>query len=186
MWRKGESEGAAIERPSPTAAPAPKDRPEARRAAAGGERATIGPSIFIRGDVTGEEDLFIEGRVDGTVDLKQYCVTVGEEGRVKASLSGRRVTIEGEVTGDLHGEEQIVLRRTARVEGNIVAPSVTLEDGAQFRGNIDMPVEPVKGAAQAAPAAKSAAPGGPGAARPPAEVRAAAAREGSKEAGDKG
>ena len=100
--------------------------------------ATIGPSIKIKGDVTGDEDLVIQGRIDGTVNLTKHNVTVGPEGRVKANIFGRSVIVEGEVEGDLQGEEQIVLRRTAKVQGNISAPRVTLEDGASFRGGIDM------------------------------------------------
>jgi len=104
----------------------------------GGERATIGPSITIRGEVTGDEDLLIQGRVDGSVDLKQHTVTVGRDGQVKAGISARIVTIEGKVEGDLLAEEQVILRSSARVEGDIAAPRVTLEDGATFRGGVDM------------------------------------------------
>jgi cytoskeletal protein CcmA (bactofilin family) len=133
MWKKGESEETAARpaMPSPVGSPAPKIT---RRK----DAATIGPSITIKGDVTGSEDLVIEGRVDGTITLKQNHVTVGAEGRVKASIVGRTVTVEGQVEGDLCGEEQIVLRKSARVQGNISAPRVTLEDGAVFRGGIDM------------------------------------------------
>lgn len=104
----------------------------------GSGSATIGPSIKIKGDVTGDEDLVIQGRIDGTVNLKKHNVTVGPEGRVKANIFGRSVVVDGEVEGDLQGEEQIVLRRTAKVQGNITAPRVTLEDGATFRGGVDM------------------------------------------------
>jgi cytoskeletal protein CcmA (bactofilin family) len=113
------------------------DRP-APQATASGERATIGRSITIRGDVTGEEDLLIQGRVEGSVDLKQNSVTVGPEGDVKASIVARVVTIEGKVQGNLTAAEQIILRRSARVEGDLAAPSVVLEDGARFRGGVDM------------------------------------------------
>jgi cytoskeletal protein CcmA (bactofilin family) len=88
--------------------------------------------------VTGDEDLMIQGRIEGTVTLKQHNVTVGAEGTVRASIHGRTVTVEGDVEGDLRGEEQVVLRQNARLQGNIQAPRVTLEDGATFRGGIDM------------------------------------------------
>ena len=103
-----------------------------------GERATIGSSITVRGDVSGDEDLLIQGRVEGSVDLKQQSVTVGREGRVKANITGRVVIVEGEVEGDLHADEQVVLRSTARVQGDITASRVVLEDGARFRGGVDM------------------------------------------------
>ena len=104
----------------------------------GGGPAIIGPSIAIKGDVSGDEDLVIQGRVEGTVDLSKHNVTIGPNGRVKADVNGRTVVVEGEVEGDLHGKEQIILRHTAKVVGSIIAPRVALEDGAVFRGGIEM------------------------------------------------
>ena len=103
-----------------------------------GERATIGPSIFIKGDLTGDEDLVIEGRVEGKVDLKQNNVTVGRNGRVKADVYGQVVTIEGEVDGNVFAREQAILRQAGAIRGNITAPRVVLEDGSRFKGSIDM------------------------------------------------
>ncbi len=137
MWKRGELDesGEPMTQPAtqPTTAVSPTGSAMKRTGSA-----TIGPSIKINGDVTGDEDLVIQGRIDGTVNLKKHNVTVGPEGRVKANIFGRSVIIEGEVEGDLHGDEQIVLRRSAKVQGNITAPRVTLEDGASFRGGIDM------------------------------------------------
>lgn len=118
---------------SPSAGQAPKPN-----AARGGGPATIGPSITIKGDVTGNEDLVIQGKIDGKVDLAKHNVTIGPEGRVKADVFGRSVIVEGEVEGDLRGEEQVILRHSAKVQGNITAPRVALEDGATFRGGIEM------------------------------------------------
>jgi len=115
------------ERPRPSPTPAPR-----------GEQATIGRSITINGDVSGDEDLVIQGRIEGTVNLQQHNVTIGPEGRVKANISGRTVTIEGEVEGDVRGAEQVALRSASKVHGDIVAPRVVLEDGATFLGSIDM------------------------------------------------
>jgi cytoskeletal protein CcmA (bactofilin family) len=103
-----------------------------------GDRAIIGPSITIKGDVTGDEDLMIQGRIEGKVDLAQHNVTVGANGRIKANIFGRSVTVEGDVEGDLHAEEQISIRKSGKVRGNISAPRVTIEDGAMFKGSIDM------------------------------------------------
>lgn len=103
-----------------------------------GERATIGPSIIIKGDLSGEEDLVIEGRVEGKVDLKQHNVTVGRSGRVKADIFGKVVTVEGEVDGDVYAQEQAILRQAGAIRGNITAPRVVLEDGSRFKGSIDM------------------------------------------------
>lgn len=125
---------------SPAPSPSPAAAPEQPRRT--GDRATIGPSIFIKGDLTGEEDLVVEGRVEGKVDLKQNNVTVGKNGRVKADILGRVVTIEGEVDGNVFAREQAILRQSGAIRGNITAPRVILEDGSRFKGSIDM--EPPK------------------------------------------
>jgi cytoskeletal protein CcmA (bactofilin family) len=138
MWKKDEPQE-TVSRPTQPPMPSQPQRSEApARPSAVDGRATIGRSITIRGDVTGDEELVIQGRVEGTVDLKQHNVTVGPEGKVKADISGCVVTVEGEVEGDLRAQERVVLRSSARVEGDVVAPRVVLEDGATFRGSIDM------------------------------------------------
>jgi cytoskeletal protein CcmA (bactofilin family) len=119
--------------PAPVAGPNSSHEPPRRT-----DRATIGASIFIKGDLSGEEDLVIEGRVEGKVDLKQNNVTVGKNGKVKADVSGRVVTIEGEVTGNVYAREQAILRQSGAINGNIQAPRVILEDGSRFKGSIDM------------------------------------------------
>lgn len=104
----------------------------------GAGQAVIGSSISIKGEVAGDEDLVIQGRVDGSVELDQNTVTVGPDGDVTADIAGRVITVEGHVEGDLTADEQIVLRSSARVEGDIRAPRVVLEDGARFRGGVQM------------------------------------------------
>lgn len=134
MWKKDEM-------PAQTPAPRPEPAPRAERtttSTASSERAAIGRSITIKGEVTGDEDLLIQGRVEGSVDLKQHSVTVGREGEVKASIVARVVTVEGKVEGDLSADEQVILRSSASVKGDITAPRVVLEDGARFRGGVDM------------------------------------------------
>jgi cytoskeletal protein CcmA (bactofilin family) len=134
MWKKEES-------PAPTPTPQREPAPKTERPAptsGGGEKAAIGKSITIRGEVTGDEDLLIQGRVDGSVNLEQHAVTVGSDGDVKASIAGRVVVVEGRVEGNITSEEQVLLRSSAWVKGDIVAPRVVLEDGARFRGGIDM------------------------------------------------
>jgi len=142
MWKKDE---VIAEQPSP----APRVPSGARQTAAAPSRAaapaTIGSSITIRGEVSGDEDLLIEGHVDGSVDLGQHAVTVGAAGQVKAGITGRVVTVEGTVHGDLHAEEMVVLRTSAHVHGDIIAPRVVLEDGATFRGAVDMGGQAEKG-----------------------------------------
>ena len=114
---------------------------EARR----GGSATIGPSIRIQGDLSGDEDLLVEGQVEGKIDLRQNGVTIGKSGRVRADVYGRTISVEGEVEGNLFADEQIVVRHSGRVQGNLTAPRVSLEDGAKFKGTIDMEPKPAKG-----------------------------------------
>ncbi|MEO5574457.1 MAG: polymer-forming cytoskeletal protein [Gammaproteobacteria bacterium] len=101
-------------------------------------RASIGSTISIKGDLTGDEDLLIDGRIEGKIDLKQHKITVGKKGVVRAEMRARIISIEGDVQGTLYGEEQIVLCKTSSVRGDIIAPRVTLEDGSKFKGSIDM------------------------------------------------
>ena len=104
--------------------------------------ATIGPSIQISGDVTGNEDVRIEGRVEGTIKLSDNVLTVGKEGQINATVTARAIFVEGKVEGDLKSDERIVIKSSGNVRGKIVAPRVTLEDGCKFKGSIDMDVEP--------------------------------------------
>lgn len=117
----------------PSSAPGAPASSSPRRASA-----VIGESITIQGDLSGEEDLTVLGRVQGTVDVKANSVTVGQSGHVKADVYGKSIIVEGRVEGNLFGGEQIVLRSTGDVRGNLTAPRVSLEDGAQFKGAIDM------------------------------------------------
>ena len=104
--------------------------------------ASIGPSIHINGDVTGNEDVRIEGRVEGTVNLSDNVLTVGKDAHINATVNARIIFIEGKVEGDLKADERVVVQSTGDVHGNIVSPRVTLEDGCKFKGSIDMDVEP--------------------------------------------
>lgn len=129
MWKKNEVNDSSKGVPS-TPTPAPP--------AAAARIARIGGSLTIQGDLYGEEDLFIEGRIEGKITVKKGSVTVGEKGRVHADIKATSIQVAGEVQGDLTGREQVVLLETGRVHGNIKAKSVTLHNGAQFKGSIDM------------------------------------------------
>jgi cytoskeletal protein CcmA (bactofilin family) len=107
--------------------------------------AVIGPGIHINGDISGDENLVIEGRVDGKIRLGSNEVDVGKSGKVNADITAKVIKIAGQVHGDLTGVEKVVISRSGNVHGNIVAPRMTLEDGAIFKGSIDMdPGEPAK------------------------------------------
>ena len=110
-----------------------------------GKAAVIGPGIHIHGDISGDENLIVEGKVDGKIRLKAHQVDIGQNGRVNADITAKVIKIAGEVRGDLTGMEKVVILRSGNVHGNIVAPRMTLEDGAIFKGSIDMdPGESVK------------------------------------------
>jgi cytoskeletal protein CcmA (bactofilin family) len=98
----------------------------------------IGPSIVIKGEVTGSEDLLIQGKVEGNINLNGNQVSVGESGEVSANIQAKVIKIDGKVTGDITANEKVIISRSGHVHGNIVAPRVTLEDGAIFKGSIDM------------------------------------------------
>ena len=98
----------------------------------------IGQTIKIKGTITGSENLVIEGQIEGSVDLSGNDLTIGENGQVNADLNAKVVHVQGQVDGDISGSEKVVVSKSGRVCGNIVAPRVTLEDGAKFKGSIDM------------------------------------------------
>jgi cytoskeletal protein CcmA (bactofilin family) len=130
---------------TPAAAESP-NKPAASQAAPaaktnGRKPATIGPSIVIHGDVSGEEDLIVDGTVEGTVNFKDNNLVVSANGQVKANISARIIRIDGEVKGELHGSEQVVISPTGKVHGDIRAPRVVLEDGCTFRGSVEMETE---------------------------------------------
>jgi cytoskeletal protein CcmA (bactofilin family) len=110
-----------------------------------GRAAVIGPGIHINGDINGDENLIIEGKVDGKINLNAHQLDIGQGGRVNADITAKVIKIAGEVRGDLSGSEKVVISSSGNVHGNIVAPRMTLEDGAIFKGSIDMdPGEPAK------------------------------------------
>jgi cytoskeletal protein CcmA (bactofilin family) len=100
--------------------------------------ASIGTTIKVRGDISGDEDLIVDGNVEGTITLPKNNITVGSNGNVKADIKAVRIVVEGRVTGDLNGSEQVVIRRAGCVEGNLTAPRVALEDGCRFKGSVEM------------------------------------------------
>ncbi|MEM8768419.1 MAG: polymer-forming cytoskeletal protein [Pseudomonadota bacterium] len=112
----------------------------------------IGSTIKVKGEVSGEENLIVEGTVEGAISLNGHDLTIGQSGRVDANLAAKTVKVEGQVNGDINGAEKVVITKSGHVLGNIVAPRVTLEDGAKFKGSIDM--DPGVDAGKSAPPAK--------------------------------
>ena len=126
--------------PRPESSPARMDPspPRSSGAPASREAAVIGPSIHIDGDVRGEEDLLIEGEVGGTVQLKNNSLTIGPNGKVRADVYAHSIYVDGFVEGDLFGAERVHIRKSAQVKGNVTSPRVSVEDGAKFKGAIEM------------------------------------------------
>ena len=98
----------------------------------------IGPTLKFRGELSANEDLVIEGEIEGTIAHHEKNLTVGKEGRVKADINARSVEVFGQVEGDIHGEDVVKLAQSANVKGNIHCSRLVMEDGAQFTGSIDM------------------------------------------------
>ena len=98
----------------------------------------IGKSVVIKGELTGSEDLTIEGHVEGKIELRQNVLTIGPNGKIKAQVFAKSVVILGEVTGNVTASEKVDLRDNGSVDGDIAAPRVAIAEGAHFRGSIDM------------------------------------------------
>lgn len=107
-------------------------------AAAIAKPALIGAGIHVNGDISGTENLVIEGKVEGKVDLAGSQVEIGETGKVAADIIAKTIKIDGSLQGDVQGKERVVISKSGRVRGNITAPRVMLEDGAIFKGSIDI------------------------------------------------
>jgi len=98
----------------------------------------IGKSVIIKGELSGSEDLTIEGQVEGKIELRQNILTIGPNGKIKAQVSAKAVVVQGEVHGNITATERVDIRDNGSVEGDLSAPRVAIADGAHFRGAIDM------------------------------------------------
>jgi cytoskeletal protein CcmA (bactofilin family) len=138
------------------------------------ERTTvnIGKSVVIKGELSGSEDLTIEGQVDGKIELRQNVLTIGPNGKIKAQVFAKSVIILGEVTGNVTASEKVDIRDNGSVDGDIAAPRVAIAEGAHFRGSIDMQRTGAKPAEQKAETKTDAR---PAAASQPAQTSGAPA-----------
>lgn len=136
------------------------------------EQATIGRSVIIKGDISGSESLYIDGRVEGTINFADSRVTIGRNAVIVANVSAKEVVVMGTVTGNIHCADRLDIRSEATVTGDVVTPRVCIEDGALVKGSVEVrtdkrqaaqahekpqaqakPVEPVKPEPQKAAAA---------------------------------
>jgi cytoskeletal protein CcmA (bactofilin family) len=121
----------------------------------------IGKSVIIKGDLTGSEDLTIEGQVEGKIELRQNVLTIGANGKIKAQIFAKIVIVQGDVQGNITATERIDIRDNGSVDGDLSSPRIAIADGAHFRGSIDMQRanKPAATGGDAKPAdAKAAAP----------------------------
>ena len=172
MWKRDEAVKPTVpagsgSTPAPTTAPPAAEAARTHSAPSepqrGMERSTvnIGKSVVIKGELSGSEDLTIEGQVDGKIELRQNVLTIGPNGKIKAQVFAKSVVILGEVTGNVTASEKVDIRDNGSVDGDIAAPRVAIAEGAHFRGSIDMqrqgasakPAEKADQKAEAKPAA---------------------------------
>jgi cytoskeletal protein CcmA (bactofilin family) len=117
----------------------------------------IGKSVVIKGELSGSEDLTIEGHVEGKIELRENVLTIGPNGKIKAEVFAKSVVVLGEVIGNVTASEKVDIRDAGSVDGDIASPRVAIAEGAHFRGSVDMQRTGTKAAA-AAPAKPAAAP----------------------------
>ncbi|MGE0405363.1 MAG: polymer-forming cytoskeletal protein [Candidatus Korobacteraceae bacterium] len=137
---------AATPEPVPAAAP--------RNAAVNStDQATIGKSLVIKGEVTGSESLYIDGRVEGSINLPGNRVTVGRNGVVNANVTAREIVVIGKVRGNLQASDRVDIRNEGSLTGDVIAQRISIEDGAFFKGGIDIrkPGQKTNGEAKEAP-----------------------------------
>ncbi len=126
------------------------------------EVATIGKSVVVRGELSGSEDLYVDGSVEGSISLKGQSLTIGPNGQVRANLEARNVIVHGRVDGNVIASDRVDLRKSASLTGDISTARVAIEDGAYFKGTIDIQ--------KAEPAVAKVEPKAPAMVTPPAPV----------------
>jgi cytoskeletal protein CcmA (bactofilin family) len=122
--------------------------------------ATIGKSVLIKGQLYSEEDLHLDGHIEGTLEIPNSRLTVGKSGKVHASIRAREVDVHGTVQGNIEAQEKITIRGAANLVGDLKSATISIEDGAYFKGSIDIVRTPPPKAAPP-PMAQRAAAGQP-------------------------
>ena len=157
MWKPSQSGPATPNyspEPSRPAPPAPAVEPANRApVATGGEQATIGKGLFIKGEITGSESLFIDGKVEGSINLPGNRVTVGRNGQVASTITAREIVILGKVRGNVSATDRVDIRAEGALTGDVTAARISIEDGAFFKGGIDIKKPDAKSVAPVTPEA---------------------------------
>ena len=102
------------------------------------DQATIGKSLVVKGEVSGSESLYIDGKVEGAINLPGNRVTVGRNGQVAANITAREVVVLGKVRGNVHASDRVDIRSEGSLTGDVAAARISIEDGAFFKGGIDI------------------------------------------------
>jgi cytoskeletal protein CcmA (bactofilin family) len=105
------------------------------------EVAHIGKSVIIKGELSGSEDLYIDGQVEGKIELQGNSLTVGPNGQVRANVNAKSVVVQGKVDGSIRATDRTELRKTAVITGDIATQRISIEDGAYFKGKVDIQKE---------------------------------------------
>ena len=100
--------------------------------------ATIGKSVVVKGELSGSEDLYVDGHVEGSITLRGQSLTIGPNGRVRANVEARNVILHGQVDGNITASERVELRKSASLKGDISTARIAIDDGAYFKGTIDI------------------------------------------------
>ena len=141
MWKPSQT-GQGSVNPTPTPEPArpapPPPIEPARPAPPVGEQATIGKGLTIKGEINGTESLFIDGKVEGSINLPGNRVTVGRNGQVSASITAREIVILGKIRGNISASDRVDIRAEGALTGDVAAARISIEDGAYFKGGIDI------------------------------------------------
>src|SRR6266705_377910 len=140
MWDKKEGKDVA---PGSFSTPAgygssPHPAPSSSTTSSSGRLVNIGQTIFIKGELTGTEDLTIEGRVEGKIELKDHNLTIGPNGKIKADVFAKNIVITGDLLGNAFASERVEITNSGVLKGDIVSPRIVIADGAQFKGSVDM------------------------------------------------
>ena len=180
MWRREEAVHPGSGQSMPTGQTAPSHgrasgspQPEAGQQG-GRDIVSIGKSVVIKGELTGSEDLTVEGQVEGKIELKDHVLTIGPNGKIRAQVVAKALVVLGAVTGNIAVSEKIAIRDGGSVDGDLVSPRLAIAEGAHFCGSVDMQRQSVQpgqarqprpatppGPALPAPAAPDRPPAGP-------------------------
>jgi cytoskeletal protein CcmA (bactofilin family) len=114
-----------------------------------GEFAHIGKSVVIKGELSGSEDLYVDGNIEGNIELRNHSLTVGPNGTVKANVSAKAVVIQGKLDGAVTASDRVELRKSAAVTGDVTTQRIAIEEGAFLKGKVDIQKEAGKAAAPA-------------------------------------